>query len=143
MPRHEQGLQIVRLIEKRGYAARRFAANANFAANRLMTAQSIGTAGQYRDPTRRILVACDFGRISTLAAATLRELGYTKAAAPDGGIKAWRERATDDGALAYSRPMSAMRQSSHCRVAELATRLPDREDLPFPAVQNRVMIDCG
>ena len=29
--------------------------------------------------------------ISTLAAATLRELGYTQAAALDGGIKAWRE----------------------------------------------------
>lgn len=43
------------------------------------------------DPTQRILVACEFGRISTLAAATLRELGYTKAAARDGGIKAWRE----------------------------------------------------
>jgi glyoxylase-like metal-dependent hydrolase (beta-lactamase superfamily II)/rhodanese-related sulfurtransferase len=43
------------------------------------------------DPTRRILVACEFGHISTLAAATLRELGYTQAAALDGGIKAWRE----------------------------------------------------
>jgi glyoxylase-like metal-dependent hydrolase (beta-lactamase superfamily II)/rhodanese-related sulfurtransferase len=43
------------------------------------------------DPTRRILVACEFGQISTLAAATLRELGYTKAAALDGGMKAWRE----------------------------------------------------
>ena len=43
------------------------------------------------DPTQRILVACEFGRVSTLAAATLRELGYTKAAALDGGIKAWRE----------------------------------------------------
>ncbi|HEX4026166.1 MAG TPA: rhodanese-like domain-containing protein [Rhizomicrobium sp.] len=43
------------------------------------------------DPTQRILVACEFGRISTLAAATLRELGYTRAAALDGGIKAWRE----------------------------------------------------
>ncbi len=43
------------------------------------------------DPTQRILVACEFGRISTLAAATLRELGYAKAAALDGGIKAWRE----------------------------------------------------
>jgi glyoxylase-like metal-dependent hydrolase (beta-lactamase superfamily II)/rhodanese-related sulfurtransferase len=43
------------------------------------------------DPTQRILVACEFGRISTLAAATLRELGYTKAAALDGGMKAWRE----------------------------------------------------
>jgi glyoxylase-like metal-dependent hydrolase (beta-lactamase superfamily II)/rhodanese-related sulfurtransferase len=43
------------------------------------------------DPTQRILVVCEFGRVSTLAAATLRELGYTKAAALDGGIKAWRE----------------------------------------------------
>jgi glyoxylase-like metal-dependent hydrolase (beta-lactamase superfamily II)/rhodanese-related sulfurtransferase len=43
------------------------------------------------DPTRRILVCCEFGHISTLAAATLRELGYTQAAALDGGIKAWRE----------------------------------------------------
>jgi rhodanese-related sulfurtransferase len=39
-------------------------------------------------PTRRILVACEFGQISTLAAATLRELGY---AALDGGMKAWRQ----------------------------------------------------
>jgi glyoxylase-like metal-dependent hydrolase (beta-lactamase superfamily II)/rhodanese-related sulfurtransferase len=43
------------------------------------------------DPTQRILVCCEFGHISTLAAATLRELGYTQAAALDGGIKAWRE----------------------------------------------------
>ena len=44
------------------------------------------------DPTRRILVCCEFGYISTLAAATLRELGYTQAAALDGGLKAWREK---------------------------------------------------
>ena len=43
------------------------------------------------DPTRRILVCCEFGQISTLAAATLRELGFTNAAALDGGVKAWRE----------------------------------------------------
>jgi rhodanese-related sulfurtransferase len=43
------------------------------------------------DPTRRILVVCEFGHISTLAAATLRELGYTRAAALDGGLKAWRD----------------------------------------------------
>ena len=43
------------------------------------------------DPTVRIVTCCEFGKISTLAAATLRELGYTRAAALDGGIKAWRE----------------------------------------------------
>jgi rhodanese-related sulfurtransferase len=43
------------------------------------------------DPTERIVVCCEFGRISTLAAATLRELGYTRVSALDGGIKSWRE----------------------------------------------------
>ncbi len=43
------------------------------------------------DPTRRIVACCEFGRISTLAAATLREMGFLRAAARDGGMKAWRE----------------------------------------------------
>ena len=44
------------------------------------------------DPTQRILAYCEFGHISTLAAATLRELGYPHAAALDGGIKDWHEK---------------------------------------------------
>ncbi len=43
------------------------------------------------DPTMRIVVYCEFGKISTLAAATLRELGFLRAVALDGGMKAWRE----------------------------------------------------
>jgi glyoxylase-like metal-dependent hydrolase (beta-lactamase superfamily II) len=43
------------------------------------------------DPTARILTYCEFGKISTLAAATLRDLGYTRAVALDGGMKSWRE----------------------------------------------------
>ena len=43
------------------------------------------------DPTRRIVVCCEFGRISTLATATLRAMGFQRAVALDGGIKAWRE----------------------------------------------------
>ncbi len=43
------------------------------------------------DPTRRIVVCCEFGRISTLATATLRAMGYQRAVALDGGMKAWRE----------------------------------------------------
>jgi glyoxylase-like metal-dependent hydrolase (beta-lactamase superfamily II) len=43
------------------------------------------------DPTARILTCCEFGRISTLAAATLRMLGFQRAVALDGGMKAWRE----------------------------------------------------
>ncbi len=43
------------------------------------------------DPTLRIVTCCEFGKISTLAAATLRRLGFTRATALDGGVKAWRE----------------------------------------------------
>ena len=43
------------------------------------------------DPTRRILACCELGYISTLAAATLRDLGFAHAVALDGGMKAWRE----------------------------------------------------
>lgn len=43
------------------------------------------------DPTRRIVTYCEFGRISTLAAATLHEMGFQRAVALDGGIKGWRE----------------------------------------------------
>jgi glyoxylase-like metal-dependent hydrolase (beta-lactamase superfamily II)/rhodanese-related sulfurtransferase len=43
------------------------------------------------DPTVRILTCCEFGKISTLAAATLRELGYGRAVALDGGMQAWRD----------------------------------------------------
>ena len=43
------------------------------------------------DPTVRILAVCEFGRVSTLAAATLRELGFQRAVALDGGMQAWRE----------------------------------------------------
>jgi glyoxylase-like metal-dependent hydrolase (beta-lactamase superfamily II) len=44
------------------------------------------------DPTARILACCEFGRISTLAAATLKSMGFRHASALDGGVKAWREQ---------------------------------------------------
>ncbi|WP_313950982.1 MBL fold metallo-hydrolase [Accumulibacter sp.] len=43
------------------------------------------------DPTRRILVCCELGHVSTLAAATLHEMGFACVVALDGGMKAWRE----------------------------------------------------
>lgn len=45
----------------------------------------------FPDPTVRILTCCEYGKISTLAAATLRSLGFMRAVALDGGMKAWRE----------------------------------------------------
>jgi glyoxylase-like metal-dependent hydrolase (beta-lactamase superfamily II) len=41
------------------------------------------------DPGARILTYCQYGKISTLAAATLRAMGYTRAVALDGGYDAW------------------------------------------------------
>ena len=43
------------------------------------------------DPTARIVTCCEFGRISTLAASTLRTMGFQRAVALDGGMKAWLE----------------------------------------------------
>jgi glyoxylase-like metal-dependent hydrolase (beta-lactamase superfamily II)/rhodanese-related sulfurtransferase len=44
------------------------------------------------DPTLRIICCCEVGKISTLAAATLRDLGFMRATALDGGMKIWREK---------------------------------------------------
>ena len=43
------------------------------------------------NPDVEILTICEFGKISTLAAATLGELGFGRVAALDGGMKAWRD----------------------------------------------------
>jgi glyoxylase-like metal-dependent hydrolase (beta-lactamase superfamily II)/rhodanese-related sulfurtransferase len=43
------------------------------------------------DPTMRIVACCEIGRISTLAAATLRSMGFERAVALDGGMKSWLE----------------------------------------------------
>lgn len=43
------------------------------------------------DPTLRIVTCCEIGKISTLAAATLRRMGFTRAVALDGGMKAWTD----------------------------------------------------
>lgn len=44
------------------------------------------------DPTVHIVCTCEFGKISTLAAATLRRMGFNRAVALDGGLKAWRDK---------------------------------------------------
>ena len=41
------------------------------------------------NPSARILTYCQFGRVSTLAAATLRTMGFMRAVALDGGYDAW------------------------------------------------------
>jgi glyoxylase-like metal-dependent hydrolase (beta-lactamase superfamily II)/rhodanese-related sulfurtransferase len=46
---------------------------------------------RFPDPSTRVLVYCEFGKISTLAAATLRQMGFTSAVALDGGWRDWVE----------------------------------------------------
>lgn len=41
-------------------------------------------------PTAKIVTVCELGKISTLAAATLRDLGFRAATALDGGMEQWR-----------------------------------------------------
>jgi rhodanese-related sulfurtransferase len=43
------------------------------------------------DLDRRVIVMCDAGYASSLAAATLQELGFRRATDLDGGFQAWRE----------------------------------------------------
>jgi glyoxylase-like metal-dependent hydrolase (beta-lactamase superfamily II)/rhodanese-related sulfurtransferase len=44
------------------------------------------------DPTARIVVYCQVGKISTLATATLRDMGFTRAIAMAQGMQAWVEK---------------------------------------------------
>lgn len=45
----------------------------------------------FPDPDVEIVAVCELGRISTLAAATLKELGFGRATALDGGMRNWRD----------------------------------------------------
>ena len=44
------------------------------------------------DPTARIVVYCQFGKISTLATATLRDMGFTRAIAMAQGMEDWLQK---------------------------------------------------
>jgi len=47
--------------------------------------------GTLTNPAQRIVVYCELGIISTLAAATLKQMGFDRVVALDGGFKKWRE----------------------------------------------------
>ncbi len=44
---------------------------------------------RWDDPARRVILVCEDGYSSSLAAATLRDLGFDRAADMDGGFTAW------------------------------------------------------
>ena len=85
--RNDLGLVLLDVREKEAFAAGHIPGARHLPRGQL----ELRVNKELPDPTQRILVCCEFGQISTLAAATLRELGFTQAAALDGGIKAWRE----------------------------------------------------
>ena len=93
--RNDLGLVLLDVREKDAYAAGHIPGAQHLPRGQL----ELRVNKELPDPTRRILVACEFGHISTLAAATLRELGFTHAAALDGGMKAWRESGLPVSAL--------------------------------------------
>ncbi|HKT84878.1 MAG TPA: MBL fold metallo-hydrolase [Novosphingobium sp.] len=80
-------LVVIDLREKDAYDAGHIRAARHLPRGQL----ELRVNGELPDPTVRIVTCCEFGKISTLAAATLRELGYLRATALDGGIAAWRE----------------------------------------------------
>jgi glyoxylase-like metal-dependent hydrolase (beta-lactamase superfamily II)/rhodanese-related sulfurtransferase len=44
------------------------------------------------DPTARIVVYCQFGKVSTLATATMRDIGFTRAIAMAQGLESWLKK---------------------------------------------------
>ena len=85
--KNDLGLVLLDVREKDAYAAGHIPGAQHLPRGQL----ELRVNKELPDPTARILVCCEFGQISTLAAATLRDMGFTRAAALDGGIKAWRE----------------------------------------------------
>lgn len=85
--RGERDLIVLDVREKDAYTSGHVAGARNLPRGQL----ELRVNAELPDPTARILTVCEFGKISTLAAATLRELGFTRAIALDGGMKAWRD----------------------------------------------------
>lgn len=85
--RGDRDLIVLDVREKDAYESGHVAGARNLPRGQL----ELRVNSELPDPTARILTVCEFGKISTLAAATLRELGFTRAIALDGGMKAWRD----------------------------------------------------
>jgi glyoxylase-like metal-dependent hydrolase (beta-lactamase superfamily II) len=85
--RGERDLVVLDVREKDAYAAGHIPGARHLPRGQL----ELRVNADLTDPTARILSVCEFGKISTLAAATLRDLGYMRSVALDGGMRAWRD----------------------------------------------------
>jgi rhodanese-related sulfurtransferase len=87
LARRPNDLVVLDVREKDSFAAERIPGAKHLPRGQL----ELRVNEELPDPTSRIVVYCEIGKVSMLAAATLRELGFTRATALDGGMKAWRE----------------------------------------------------
>jgi glyoxylase-like metal-dependent hydrolase (beta-lactamase superfamily II) len=85
--RAERDLIVLDVREREAYEAGHVPGARNLPRGQL----ELRVNSELPDPTLRILTVCEFGKISALAASTLRELGFMRAVALDGGMKAWRD----------------------------------------------------
>jgi rhodanese-related sulfurtransferase len=54
------------------------------------------------DPSRRVIVVCASGARATLAAATLKDMGYEDVVVLDGGLKGWTDAGLPTNEHEYS-----------------------------------------
>ncbi len=84
---HNPDLVILDLREKDAYQAGHVPGAKHLPRGQL----ELRINAELADPTMRIVTYCELGKISILAAATLRELGFGRVTALDGGMRAWRD----------------------------------------------------
>jgi glyoxylase-like metal-dependent hydrolase (beta-lactamase superfamily II) len=83
--RAEPGLTVVDVRERDAFVAGHISGARHLPRGQL----ELRVDAELPDPTTRIVLCCQLGKISTLAAATLRTMGYARALALDGGLDAW------------------------------------------------------
>jgi len=84
--RGDPGLQILDVREADAYAAGHIPGAIHLPRGQL----ELRVDAVFPDPSVRILVYCEFGKISTIAAGTLHGMGFSGAIALDGGIRGWK-----------------------------------------------------
>src|SRR4029077_14046903 len=83
--RADQGLLLLDVREREAFRAGHLRGARNIPRGEL----ELRADRELPDPTARILTYCQLGKVSTLAAQTLRTMGFSRAVALDGGMEAW------------------------------------------------------
>lgn len=81
----DSGLLVLDVRERDAFRARHLPGAVNIPRGEL----ELRADRELVDPTLRILTYCEHGKISTLAAYTLRSMGFLRTVALDGGLDAW------------------------------------------------------